>query len=179
MREEGIKMIGVLRKILNGRKLSKLKKRGLKVGKNFNMFNCNVDYSYCFLIEIGDDVTLSHSTILAHDASTKIFLGKTRIGRVKIGNRVFVGYKSIILPNTTIGDDVVIAAGSVVTKDVPCNSIVAGVPARVIGNTSEFVKRNKELMANGEEFNTYWKNKSKSEINEICKKVKDGYAFDV
>lgn len=51
---------------------------------------------------------------------------------VTVGRDVWVGAGSIILPGVTIGDGCVVAAGSVVTKDVPPNSIVAGVPARVI-----------------------------------------------
>jgi maltose O-acetyltransferase len=172
-------MIGKLKQIVERRKLRKLINRGLKIGKRFDMFDSYIDYSHCFLVEIGDDVTISHSTILAHDGSTKKFIGKSRIGRVKIGNRVFIGYNSLILPNTLIGDDVIIGAGSVVTKDVPSNSIVAGVPARVIGKTSEFIARNKELMSNGLVYDVYWKDKSKEQINEICEKLKDGYAFDV
>jgi maltose O-acetyltransferase len=172
-------MIGKLKQIVERRKLRKLINRGLKIGKGFDMFDSHIDYSYCFLIEIGDDVTISHSTILAHDGATKKFIGKSRIGRVKIGNRVFIGYNSLILPNTLIGDDVIIGAGSVVTKDVPSNSVVAGVPARVIGKTSEFIARNKELMSNGLVYDIYWKDKSKEQINEICEKLQDGYAFDV
>ncbi|MDG4658483.1 DapH/DapD/GlmU-related protein [Ectobacillus antri] len=100
-----------IQKLLNDLKLWRLKRRGLKVGKNFKFYNTRIDYSHCFLIEIGDDVIISNSTILAHDATTKIALGKTKIGRVSIGDRVFVGYGSIILPNVSIGSDVIIAAG--------------------------------------------------------------------
>lgn len=51
---------------------------------------------------------------------------------VKIGKRCWVGANAIILPGVTIGDNCVVAAGSVVTKDVPSNCTVAGVPARII-----------------------------------------------
>ena len=51
---------------------------------------------------------------------------------VKIGKRCWIGANAIILPGITIGDNCVIAAGSVVTKDVPSNCTVAGVPARII-----------------------------------------------
>ena len=62
-------------------------------------------------------------TVLAHDASTQIPLGVSKVGRVTIGNEVFVGRGTIILPNVTIGDRVVIGAGSVVTKDIPSGSV--------------------------------------------------------
>ena len=51
---------------------------------------------------------------------------------VKIGNKVWIGAHATILPGVTIGDGAVVAAGAVVTKDVPSNVVVAGVPAKVI-----------------------------------------------
>ena len=51
---------------------------------------------------------------------------------VTIGNDVWIGGKSSIMPGTTIGNNVVIAAGAVITKDVPDNMLVGGVPAKVI-----------------------------------------------
>ena len=59
--------------------------------------------------------------------------GVTR-GTVKIGNDCWIASHAVILANVTIGEGSVIAAGSVVTKDVPPYSIVAGVPAKVIGS---------------------------------------------
>ena len=56
---------------------------------------------------------------------------------VTIGNDVWIGGKATILPGVTIGDNVVVAAGAVETKDVPANTIVAGVPARVIKELPE------------------------------------------
>ena len=123
-----------------------LSERGFKYGKNFNLYNSVIDYGHCFLIEVGDDVTITNSTILAHDATTKMDLGKSKVGKVKIGNRVFIGYGSIVLCNTTIGDDVIVAAGSVVTKDVPPGVVVAGSPARIIKTKDEKTADKTKLM---------------------------------
>lgn len=51
---------------------------------------------------------------------------------INIGNHVWIGLRAIILKGVTIGDGAVIAAGAVVTNNVPANSVVAGVPARVM-----------------------------------------------
>ena len=74
-----------------------LKKWGLTVGKNFNVQNySSIDISHCWLISIGDNVTLApYSQILAHDASTYNFIKYTKVSDVKIGNNVFVGAGAI------------------------------------------------------------------------------------
>lgn len=124
-------------------------RRGLVVGKNFNMLkDVILDYSHIWHIEIGDDVTIAPRVIvLAHDASTKQKLGYTKLGKVKIGSRVFVGAGSIILPGVTIGDDVIIGAGSLVSKDIPSGVVAAGNPARVITSHDQFIQKSREEMA--------------------------------
>lgn len=82
--------------------------------------------------------------LLAHDASTKNGLGYTKIGKINIGNNVFVGAYSVILPNTKIGNNVVIGANSIVTKDIEENSVVAGNPAKFICTYDEYINKNKE-----------------------------------
>lgn len=64
-------------------------------------------------------------------------------GCIEVMDNVFIGSNSTILPNVKIGPNVVIAAGSVVTKDVPENSVVAGVPAKVIGSFDEYMNKRK------------------------------------
>lgn len=134
--------------------IGKLYKRGLKVGKNFRrMGGVIIDPTHCYHITIGDNVTLAPRVhILAHDASTFIFMGKTRAANVKIGNDVFIGASTIVLPGVTIGNRVVIGAGSVVTKNIPDNSVAVGNPARVICTVDEYLDKIKEKICSENTF---------------------------
>lgn len=128
--------------------VERLVKMGLTVGKNFNpQLGYDLDPSHCWLITIGDDVCFAPNVrILAHDASMHQHLGYTKIGRVTIGDRVFIGADSVVLPGVSIGSDAVIGAGSVVTKDVPAGEVYAGNPARFICKTADFVEKHRAAM---------------------------------
>ena len=136
----------------------KLISMGMKVGKNFGrLHGVILDPSHCWLIEIGDNVTMAPRVhVLCHDASTKGFLGYTKIGRVTIGNDVFIGAESVILPGVTIGNNVSIGANSTVTHDVPDNTVVAGSPARVLCSLEEYLAKERARMGSspcyGEEY---------------------------
>lgn len=85
-------------------------------------------------IEIGDDVLIGQQTVIAtlnHDPDPEK-RGGMLPAAVKIGNKVWIGAHVTILPGVTVGDGAVIGAGAVVTKDVPENAVVAGVPAKII-----------------------------------------------
>jgi maltose O-acetyltransferase len=101
-------------------------------------------------------VTLPRVTILAHDASTFRHIGYTKVGKVTIGRKTFIGAGSIILPGVTIGDNVIIGAGSVVSKNIPDNSVAAGNPAVVIGSTSDYIERHRNNMEHSPVFNEGW-----------------------
>jgi maltose O-acetyltransferase len=90
---------------------------------------------------IGNHVAIASEVMIynsEHDINDQYF--KPVTGKVAIEDYVFIGPRTIILPNVIIGNGAVIAAGAVVTKDVPPWAIVAGVPAKIIGE-----RRNKNL----------------------------------
>lgn len=103
----------------------------LKLGSGF--FNSNIKIRCHEEIEIGENVAISHDvTIMDSDAHEGLWEGYEKTKPIKIGNHVWIGTRVTILKGVTIGDNAIIAAGSVVTKNVPNNTIVAGVPAKVI-----------------------------------------------
>lgn len=86
----------------------------------------------CFnRIEIGDDCGIGDNVTIV-DSDHHSIDGALSIAPVQIGDHVWIGSNSMVLKGVTIGDGAVIAAGSVVTKDVPAHSLVGGVPAKVI-----------------------------------------------
>ena len=151
----------------------------MNIGKNCHFFNVTIDRGHNYLIEVGDNCTLTNCTLLAHDASTKLYLNKSKVGRIKIGNRVFIGWDAIILPNVVIEDDCIVGAKSVVTKNVPKNSIVAGNPAKIIGRTDEYIEKHRNLMKEKPVFNTYWNTKTQKEKDIEKQLLKDTFGYDV
>lgn len=131
--------------------------KGFKHGNNFNMEKgTNIDSSFCKLICCGDNVTLAKGVyILAHDASMKKFIGKTKVAPVNIGNDCFIGAHSVILPGVSIGNRCVIGANSCVTKVVPDGEVWGGVLAVYIMQTEDFIKKHKEFMTHPSSDKTY------------------------
>jgi len=113
---------------------------GMQVGKNcYGLAGCTIDHGHCWLIAIGDDVVFAPQVyLLAHDTSTKRSLGSTKIGRIVIGDRCFIGARVLILPGVTIGANTIIGAGSVVSKSLPPNVVAVGNPAKVVSTIFEY-----------------------------------------
>lgn len=156
-----------------------LRRRGVTVGERLNNYGI-IDNGHGYLVSIGDDVTISAARILTHDGSTKIWTGYSKVGKVEIGSRVFIGAGALILPNVKIGDDVVIGAGAVVNRDIPSNSVVAGNPAKVIGTLKDYIDKNNVAMQTAPMWNTYWKDKSAEEIEDMKARLKNStWGYDI
>lgn len=85
-------------------------------------------------IFIGDDCLIGHQVVIAtlnHDLAPA-HRGSMRPSPVRIGNNVWIGAHATLLPGVNVGNNSVIAAGAVVSRDVPANTVVAGVPAKII-----------------------------------------------
>lgn len=169
--------LGKIRQIvLNESEVDRYRRQGCSIGENTKLYNVEIDVGFKHLVSIGKDCCITHSTILAHDASTQASLHYTKLRRVKIGNNVYIGYHCLILPGVEIGDDCVIGAGSIVTRDIPGNSVAVGVPARVIGTYRDFVNKNQELFMNsqGRVSNILFSEKTAAEKIEQAELLNDG-----
>lgn len=133
-----------------------LRKQGCKIGKDcFAMYpkNLYIDYTRPSLIDIGDHVFLHKNfTIRTHDYASWVFANLyddfiPSHGRVKIGNNIWFGENCTVLKGVTIGDNCIIGYGSIVTKDIPANSIAVGIPAKVICSINEYYERRKKQYA--------------------------------
>lgn len=150
--------------------IDSLRKRGVKIGDNVDIINTYIDGGFGFLCSIGNNVTLTGATILTHDASTKKFIGYSKIGSVNIGNNVFVGHGAIILPNVNIGNNVIIGAGTVVAKDVPDNVVIVGNPWKVICTCEEYIERNRKMMETSVVCDKPWDEFINEEERELLRK---------
>lgn len=109
---------------------------GLRIGDRSQLgHNCRVGN----FVTLGSDVLMGPDVVIMTSSHAFDDLDKTIIAQgalpikpVIVGNNVWIGTRVVILPGVRVGDGAVIAAGSVVTKDVPVNAIVGGVPARVL-----------------------------------------------
>ena len=163
-----------------GPSVAELRSRGAVIGDNCHIYG-SIDSGHEFLVTIGDNVTLaSGCTLLAHDGATKKILGYSRVGRIDIGNDVFIGASSIVLPNVKIGSKVIVGAGSIVTKDIPDNSVAVGNPAKVIGTYDAYVEKTKAQFESLPMWDTHYSKKTDEEKQQMRKALsKGGYGFDV
>lgn len=137
------KTSSILRSNRRKRYIQSLLDRGLTLGKNVEIIeDFFFDPSHCFLISIGDNCTICPNVrLIAHDASSKKFLGYTKLGTINIKDNCFLGDSTIVLLGVTIGPNAIIGAGSVVTRDIPPNTVAAGNPARVLCSLEDYLSK--------------------------------------
>lgn len=130
-----------------------LREEGVAIGEKCHFGDpktITIDLTRPYLVEIGNSVRMNNGfTLLTHDFTTSTlqnvyndFIPSS--GKVKIGNNVYFAQKCTILKGVTIGNNCIVGYGSLITKDIPDNSVVAGSPARVICNIEEYYKKRKE-----------------------------------
>ena len=150
----------IVKKIVMGKRYSSdsyidyLRNIGIKIGDDCTIFvpsKTLIDEQYPWMISIGDHVRISEGVkILTHDFAWSVPKTCTggvygASGKVEVGNNVFIGMNTIICRGATIGDNVIIGAGSVVTKDCVSNSVYAGNPAKRISSLNAFIDKRKAV----------------------------------
>ena len=161
-------------------RLAKRIEQGLKVGKNvYIMENVEFDVNYPYLIEIGDNCTIAKDVrVLAHDATTFRALGVTRLAPVKILEGTFIAERAIILPGVTLGPRAMIAAGSVVNRDIGEGKAAAGNPARPYGNYVDLLKKYADTASTSTVINKIDFESGRIGLDNIAKSIeKDGFVF--
>ena len=110
-----------------------------------------IDLNRPSLIEIGNNVDINDNfTIMTHDFGTYVFRNLyhdfvASSGRVKIGSNIYFGRDVTVLKGVTIGDNCIIGLGSIVTRDIPSNSVATGVPCRVVCGIEEYYQKRRKL----------------------------------
>ena len=125
---------------------------GVKIGQNCRIATKNFG-SEPFLIEIGNHVHLTWGvSFINHDGGVWVFREKWPLfdvyGKIKIRDNTFIGNNTLIMPGIEIGENCIIGASSLVTKSIPPNSVVAGIPAKFIMNTDDYLKKILPLKTN-------------------------------
>ena len=118
---------------------------GVKIGEGCRIYTSSFGIEP-WLISIGDRVTITNGVqFITHDGATWLVRDEKgrryRLAPIEIGNDVFIGVNSIILPGVRIGNRVIVGTGSVVNRSIPNNCVVAGVPARFIRTFDEYERR--------------------------------------
>lgn len=117
---------------------------GVKIGKDCNI-QTRAFGTEPYLIEIGNHVQITDGVkFLTHGAGWILrneMPNFDSFGRITIGSNVYIGNNSLLLQGVSIGNDVIVGAGSVVTKSVPEGWIVAGNPATKVGEAADFAAR--------------------------------------
>lgn len=122
------------------------KKIGVNISGNLYIYG-NVEWSTePWIITLGNNIHITDGVkFITHDGGTLLF--RDRVPDLEItkpivlGDNVYIGNNTIILPGVNIGNNVVIGAGAIVTRDIPDNSVVVGVPARVIKTADEYFEK--------------------------------------
>jgi acetyltransferase-like isoleucine patch superfamily enzyme len=121
------------------------RKQGVSIGEHCRIYIESFG-TEPYLVKIGNNCTITAGVaFITHDGSMDLFRKEIPdlnvFGKIEIKDNCFIGIGSIILYGVTIGKNSVVGAGSVVTRDVPPNTVVAGVPARVISGIEEYKEK--------------------------------------
>jgi len=136
------------------RYLKFLNRTGVKIGDNIyfhgGVNTVSIDITRPSLVTIGSNISFNKNfTLLTHDWGGYVLRNKYKefissSGPVKIGNNIVFGRNVTVLKGVTIGDNCIIGLNSVITKDIPANSVAVGAPARVVSTLEDYYNKRKK-----------------------------------
>jgi acetyltransferase-like isoleucine patch superfamily enzyme len=138
----------------NEKYIKYLSKKGVRIGENCEIAQSADFGSEPFLIKIGNNTRITKNVqFITHDGGIwtlrRMGLVDTmavKYGKIEIGSNCNISWNVVIMPNVKIGNNCIIAAGAIVTKDVPDNSVYGGIPAKKIETIEEYFLKNKDLL---------------------------------
>ena len=122
---------------------------GVNMGENCRVYGRISWGTEPWIITLGNNVHISaECRFVTHDGATLLFRHRDPLLELTkpiiVGSNVYIGTRTMVLGGVTIGDNVIIGAGSIVTKNIPSNSVAVGVPARVIKSTEDYYNKAKK-----------------------------------
>jgi acetyltransferase-like isoleucine patch superfamily enzyme len=126
--------------LANDFRIRRLRARGVRIGEGCWVFTTQFS-TEPYLVEIGNHVAISSGVkFITHDASAWLFEDEEPdmdvFGAIRVGDNVYFGVDCIVLPNSRIGSNCIIGAGTLVRGEIPDNSVVMGNPGKVVMKTS-------------------------------------------
>ncbi len=138
----------MIQSAVNRYRLAQYKKQGLQIADDARLEGLPYFGSEPYLISIGPKTTIAGRVVfLTHDGATRLFRDQPKyktvikFGRITIHENCFIGFGVILMPGVTVGPNSVVAAGAVVTADVPPNTVVGGVPAKPITTLDDYAEK--------------------------------------
>jgi len=145
--------------LCRGSKVAYLRRLGVRIGSGTTIVTEVREFgTEPWLIEIGDRVAIAAGVVFVnHDGSSRVFRDRiegsspfgNRFGTIRVLEGSFIGLRAVLMPGVTVGPRSIVGAGSVVTRDVPPETVAAGVPARVLGTFDEYVASYQARMIHG------------------------------
>lgn len=151
-------MTNILKKVFlffakNDQYIAYLRRHGAQIGTGCIIHkSCRIE-NEAYLIKIGNNVRISEGVhLIPHDGGLwvlrkmNLLPDADYLAPIVIGNNVHIGNNAFVMPGVTIGDNCVVGCCAVVTKNVPSNSVVGGIPARIIETISEYYEKKKKVV---------------------------------
>jgi len=138
----------MLLRLLRRWRLHQYIKQGLQIAEDCRVVGFPNFGSEPYLVSIGKHVTICSGVVfITHDGGTWVFRDQPKYrdvikyGRIVVHDNCFIGEGAYLMPGVSIGPNSVVATGAVVTKDVPPNTVVAGIPARELMTTEQYAEK--------------------------------------